>query len=119
MSITSWSSTSGAASGTQTARYSGPRQFILADSGARVVFCTNEATYDVLESMRARLPELRSVIGVSRPDGAPGSGNDLRAIGAAHPVAARRATISSTGARACVPVSSQRKRARECLHEAL
>jgi len=24
-------------------------QFILADSGARVVFCTNEATYDVLE----------------------------------------------------------------------
>jgi long-chain acyl-CoA synthetase len=63
-------------------------QFILADSGARVVFCTNEATYDVLESMRARLPELHHVIGVSRPDGAPGSWNDLRAIGAAHPVAA-------------------------------
>jgi long-chain acyl-CoA synthetase len=63
-------------------------QFILADSGARVVFCTNEATYDVLESMRARLPELHLVIGVSRPDGAPGSWNDLRAIGAARPVAA-------------------------------
>lgn len=63
-------------------------QFILADSGARVVFCTNEATYDVLDSMRARLPELHHVIGVSRPDGAPGSWNDLRAIGAAHPVAA-------------------------------
>ena len=63
-------------------------QFILADSGARVVFCTNEATYDVLESMRARLPELHLVIGVSRPDGAPGSRNDLRAIGAARPVAA-------------------------------
>ena len=61
-------------------------QFILADCGARVVFCTNEATYDVLDGMRAQLPELRHVIGVARPDGAPGSWSDLRAVGAARPV---------------------------------
>jgi long-chain acyl-CoA synthetase len=61
-------------------------QFILADCGARVVICTNEPTYEVLEGMRARLPELHLVIGVARPDGAPGSWNDLRAIGAARPV---------------------------------
>lgn len=64
-------------------------QFILADSSARVVICTNEPTYQTLEAMRDRLPELRHVIGVARPDGAPGSWNDLLKIGAEHPVAAR------------------------------
>ena len=61
-------------------------EFILADCGARVAICTNEPTYEVLDEMRARLPELRQLIGVARPDGAPGSWNDLRELGATRPV---------------------------------
>jgi hypothetical protein len=63
-------------------------QFILADCGARVAICTNEPTYEVLDGMRGRLPGLRNLIGVARPDGAPGSWSVLRAIGATRPVEA-------------------------------
>src|ERR1044071_2309050 len=63
-------------------------QFILADCGARVAICTNQPTYEALEGMRAHLPELRQIIGVARPEGAPGSWSDLRAIGAMRPVEA-------------------------------
>jgi long-chain acyl-CoA synthetase len=63
-------------------------QFILEDSGARVAICGNEPTYQVLEAMRPGLPALRQVIGVARPDDAPGSWTALRKIGAARPVVA-------------------------------
>jgi long-chain acyl-CoA synthetase len=63
-------------------------QFILGDSGARVVFVANEATYDVISGMQASLPQLGHVIGVARPDGAPGAWSGLIAAGAARPVAA-------------------------------
>ncbi|HEU4727591.1 MAG TPA: long-chain fatty acid--CoA ligase [Kofleriaceae bacterium] len=63
-------------------------QFILADCGARVVIAANEPTYDALGAMRASLPELRHVIGVARPDGAPGAWRDLVAAGAARQVPA-------------------------------
>jgi long-chain acyl-CoA synthetase len=63
-------------------------QFILADCGARVVFVANEATFDAVDGMRASLPQLRHVIGLARPDGAPGSWSGLIAAGAARPVPA-------------------------------
>jgi long-chain acyl-CoA synthetase len=61
-------------------------QFILEDCDARVVIAANEATYDVLYKMRESLPSLRHVIGVTRPDDAPGSWRGLLAAGAARPV---------------------------------
>ena len=61
-------------------------EFILADCGARVVICTNKPTYEALDAMRPRLPQLHQLIGVAQPDGAPGSWSDLRAIGAMRPV---------------------------------
>ncbi len=64
-------------------------QFILQDCSARAVIVANEATYDAIGGMRASLPELRHVIGVTRPDGAPGSWRSLLAAGAARPVPAR------------------------------
>jgi long-chain acyl-CoA synthetase len=63
-------------------------EFILADCGARVVIVANEATYDVVSGMRARLPELRHVIGLARPDRTPGSWSALIEAGAARPVPA-------------------------------
>jgi long-chain acyl-CoA synthetase len=64
-------------------------QFILQDCAARAVFVANDATYDAIGAMRANLPELRHVIGVSRPEAAAGSWRGLLAAGAARPVPAR------------------------------
>ena len=64
-------------------------QFILQDCAARAVFVANDATFDAIGAMRASLPELRHVIGLSRPEGATGSWRDLLAAGAARPVPAR------------------------------
>jgi long-chain acyl-CoA synthetase len=63
-------------------------QFILGDSDARVVFVANEATYDAVAGMQAKLPRLGHVIGVARPAGTPGSWSGLIAAGAARPVPA-------------------------------
>jgi long-chain acyl-CoA synthetase len=52
------------------------------------VIVANEATFDVLHKMQDSLPELRHVIGLARPDGAPGSWRSLVAAGAARPVPA-------------------------------
>jgi long-chain acyl-CoA synthetase len=62
--------------------------FILGDSDARVAIVANEATYDAVGGMQASLPGLRHVIGVARPDGAPGSWSSLVAAGALRPVTA-------------------------------
>ncbi|HEU4726758.1 MAG TPA: long-chain fatty acid--CoA ligase [Kofleriaceae bacterium] len=67
----------------------GEWEFILSDCGARVVIAANDATFDALQSMRARLPQLAHIIGIARPDSAPDSWAALVAAGAARPVPAR------------------------------
>jgi long-chain acyl-CoA synthetase len=64
-------------------------QFILEDCSARAVIVANDATYDVIDGLRAKLPELRHVICVALPDAALGSWHGLLAAGAARPVPAR------------------------------
>src|ERR1044071_6387642 len=64
-------------------------QFILQDCAARAVIVANDAIYDAIGAMRANLPELRHVIGLSRPEGAVGSWGGLLVAGAARPVPAR------------------------------
>ena len=64
-------------------------QFILDDCSARVVIVANDATFDAIGAMRGKLPQLRHVIGLARPDDTPGSWRGLLAAGAARPVPVR------------------------------
>jgi long-chain acyl-CoA synthetase len=64
-------------------------QFILRDCSARVVFAATDAIYDALHTVRAELPDLAHIIGLSRPGDAPASWHGMLTAGAAAAVPAR------------------------------
>jgi len=78
------------------AQRSDERQFILRDSGAKVVIVANEAIHGDVAAMA--LPELAHIVGLERPASDPVSWVALLESGAAVPVAARSPDPASVAA---------------------
>jgi long-chain acyl-CoA synthetase len=70
------------------AQLSSEREFILADSGAKVAFAATEAIADALQSARPKLPALEHVIGFGAPSGTTSSLAALLERGRAAPAPA-------------------------------